>query len=276
MPRHDFAERSTQAALSFLGEAFFADETARLPGFLQSLDPRIKIATLLFPILLALFTHSLVVLAFLYLLSLGLAGLSGIRPLSFLRRTWIFIPLFSVVIAIPALFSSVSPGRPLLSAGNVCVTQQGVMAAGFFVARVATSVSWAVLLSMTTPHFALLRALRLFGLSRIFVMVLGMCYRYIYLLVAVIEHTHRAIKSRVGHRTQRRNARRIVAWNIAHLWARSYLLTEQVHGAMVSRGFKGDPVILNPFRIRARDWLWALASVMILAALIVAEQRWRL
>jgi cobalt/nickel transport system permease protein len=261
MARKDFAERSIRGALSFFKEAIFADETAGLPGVLQSLDPRIKIAAVVLCILLVLFTRSLAILGFLYLLSLLLAVVSRIGFGFFLKRTWIFIPLFSLLIAIPAMFSFVTPGDPVLSAGAFHVTRHGLMAAGFFIGRVITSVSLVVLLSMTTRHFDLLKALRFFGIPQMFVMVLGICYRYLYLFVEIVENTHRAIRSRVGRGMHYRKGQRVVAWNIAHLWMRSYALNEQVYNAMVSRGFRGEPVALDRFQTRPRDWLWLLAAV---------------
>lgn len=269
--RKDFIERFLRGALSFFKQSIFADETACLPGLLQSLDPRVKTATILLLILLALFTRSIAVLGVLYLLILALALVSGIRLGFFLKRTWIFIPLFSLMIAIPALFSFVSPGEPVKSVGALCITRQGILAACFFVGRVITSVSLTVLLNMTTRHFELLKALRSFGVPQTFVMVLGITYRYIYLFVEIVENTHRAIKSRIGSRIHYRTGQNIVAWNIAHLWTRSCLLNEQVYNAMLSRGFRGEPVVLNQFQIRPRDWWWVFGSVVTILLLVFAE-----
>ena len=91
-------------------------------------------------------------------------------------------------------------------------------------------------------------------------MVLGICYRYIYLFVELVENTYRAIRSRTGGRMHHQQGQRLVAWNIGQLWSRSYALNEQVYGAMVSRGFRGDPVSLERFKARGRDWWW-LAGV---------------
>lgn len=269
--RNGFIERSIRGALSFFRQSIFADETASLPGLLQSFDPRVKAATILLFVLLAMFTRSISVLGILYVLCLVLVVLSRIKLGFFLKRTWIFIPLFSLMIAIPALFSFVSPGTPVMSMGVLCVTRQGMMAACIFIGRVITSVSFIVLLSITTRHFELLKALRSFGVPQMFVMVLGITYRYIYLFVEIVENTYLAIKSRVGSKIHYRKGQNIMAWNIAHLWARSYLLNEQVYNAMLSRGFRGEPVVLNQFQIRPRDWWWVFGSVAMILLLAFAE-----
>ena len=264
--RNDFIERSLAGALSFLKEAVFSDACALDRGFLQSLDPRIKIITFVLFIIRVLFTRDIVILLFLYALCLALAYYSKINLGFFLKRTWVFIPLFSLFIVIPALFSFVTPGEVLVSFSisglKLTITRPGLSGAVLFTARVATSVSFAVLLGITTRHFALLKALRAFGIPQIFVFTIGMCYVYIYFFMEIIEHTCLAVKSRSGAKIHYKRGQRIVAWNIAYLWARSYQLNEEVYLAMLSRGYSGEPAALDDFRVGTKDWLW-LAGVLI-------------
>ncbi len=248
--------------IAFLKNSLFADDYALKDGFMQSLDPRIKILTFVFLIFVTLFAKSIPVILSLYLLCLSLVYISKINLVFFLKRTWVFIPLFSLFIVFPAMFSSFTPGEELLNfkvAGMVLViTRLGVLTVLLFVLRVATTVSFAVLLSITTRHFELLKVLRIFGVPQVFVMVLGICYRYIYLFIGIIENTYLAIKSRVGAVIDYKSGQQIAGANIAFLWARSYQLNEDVYKAMLSRGYSGEPVILNDFKTGLRDWLWLI------------------
>ena len=253
--------------LSFLKNSIFAEEYALRRGFMQSLDPRIKILSFVFFIIATLLTGNILVILCLYLLCLFLACISKINPGFFLKRTWVFIPLFSLFIALPALFNNFTPGEELISfkaAGlALVVTRPGTLTFLLFVLRVATTVSFAVLLSITTRHFELLKVLRIFGIPQTFVMILGICYRYIYLFIGIIENTYLAIKSRVGTVVDYKRGQQIVGWNIAFLWARSYQLNEDVYKAMLSRGYSGEPYVLGDFKARLRDWLWLVfAGVM--------------
>jgi cobalt/nickel transport system permease protein len=256
-------------ALSFLKESIFADEFATRHGVLQSLDPRVKTLTFLLLIVQVLLAKSIILIVCLYALCLLLALVSKINLGFFLKRTWIFIPLFSLFIAIPAVFSNITPGEAVASFDlfgfKLGVTRQGLSGAGIFVARVITSVSFAILLSITTRHFELLKVLRIFKIPHVFVMTLGMCYRYIYLFVEILEDTYRAIKSRVGMRVHYKRGQHIVAWNIASLWTRSYQLNEAVYQAMLARGYRGEPAVSNDFTMKAKDWLW-LAFVLMICA----------
>ena len=269
---NNFIERSLKGAISFLKESVFADEYAAKDGLLQSIDPRMKAVMFLVLIIAAICTRSISAVLLLYAACLIMAFYSRIDMAFFLKRTWIFIPLFSLFIAIPALFSVFTPGEALINmnfAGlHLVITRQGFDGASLFVARVITSVSLAVLLSLTTRHFALLKVLGIFKIPNIFIMTLGMCYRYIYLFLEIVENTYLAIKSRVGTRLRYRKGRRIAAWSISGLWQRSYYMNQAVYDAMLSRGFAGDPVVLDHFRTRFKDWALLSASVIFLAVLL--------
>lgn len=268
-----FVERTLKGTLALLKETLFAEEIASQKGLLQSLDPRIRSVSLGALLGLTLFSKSLPILGLVYGWVLLLAVLSRIRFGFFLGRTWLFIPLFTVFVAVPALFDFVTPGSTILKIGPFYITQPGLLGASFFVVRVADSVSIAVLLSLTTRHFELLKVLRMFGIPQIFVMVTGMAYRYIYLLVEILEHTHRALKSRIGHAVSTKKGQRLVAWNMAILWLRSHQLSDQVYGAMRSRGYRGEPVVLDHFKTRPWDWCFLGATLLLMALLITATVR---
>ncbi|MDD5618634.1 MAG: cobalt ECF transporter T component CbiQ [Candidatus Omnitrophica bacterium] len=276
MKKNNFIERSLAGAVSFLKESIFADEYASRKGFLQSLDPRFKVVTFLMFIMAILFIKSIAILLCLYAVCLALAYFSKVGMGFFLKRTWIFIPIFSLFIAIPALFSIFTPGEAILTinliGAKLIITRQGLAGASLFVTRVATSVSFAVLLSVTTRHFELLRVLRIFGVPQIFVMTLGMCYRYIYLFLEIVESIYLAIKSRVGSRLHYKKGQEIVAWNISSLWQRSYHLNEAVYNAMLSRGYSGETVLLNDFKARPKDWAWLFLITLFFVIIILSEK----
>ena len=73
---------------------------------------------------------------------------------------------------------------------TIAVTRQGVLTAITFIGRVSASVSLAVLLTLTTLWSDLLQALRVLRVPRIFILILGMTYRYIILLVHTVYDIH--------------------------------------------------------------------------------------
>jgi cobalt/nickel transport system permease protein len=244
-------------ALSLIKESIFADECAAQKGFLQARDSRVKAVMLLLLLLSVLFSKSILFIGSIYLLCLLLADFSSINVWYFLKRTWLFIPIFSLCIALPALFNVFIPGEPLVSVTvahfSLSITRQGVASATIFFLRVLTSVSLCVLLTLTTRHYVLLKVLRVLRVPQLFVMTVGMCYRYIFLFIGILQDTHTAIKSRAGHLFSSGKGQRIVAWNIASLWQRSYDLHNQVYGAMLSRGYTGEPKVMELYCVTAKD-----------------------
>jgi len=87
--------------------------------------------------------------------------------------------------------------------------------------------------------------MRSFGVPQMFVMTLGMCYRYIFLFAEIIENTYLAIKSRVGGAIHYKHGQHIAVWNMASLWQKSLQLNKEVYDAMLSRGYTGEPKVLD-------------------------------
>jgi len=254
-------------AFSFLKDSVFADAYVCRQGFLQARDARAKVLAVFIFLLSVLFSKSIFFLAAMYAFCLLLALVSSIDFKFFLKRTWVFIPLFSLFIALPVLFNLFSPGEPLFSLSifgiSLTITKPGLASAAFFFLRVLTSVSLCVLLVLTTSHYTLLRVLRIFKVPQVFVMTLGMCYRYVYLFIEIIQNTYLAIKSRVGYISSVNKGQRVVAWNIASLWQRSYALHQEVYQAMLSRGYTGEPRVMDEFHATYKDYLWLGVAVFI-------------
>jgi len=274
LKKSNFIERSILSALSFFRESIFAEEYALKKGFLQSIDPRVKAATFALFIIAALIIKSIPLLLCLYLFCLLLASFSKIRLGFFLKRTLVFIPIFSLFIAIPALFSGFTPGETLLtlrlSGTKLIITRPGLFGALLFVTRVNACVSFVILLGLATRHTELLRVLRIFRIPQVFVTTLGMCYRYIYLFVGIIENTYLAIKSRVGGGLRYKKGQGIVALKIATLWQRSYQLNDEVYNAMLSRGYTGEAHLLEEFKLGFKDWAWLFCATIISILLVYA------
>jgi cobalt/nickel transport system permease protein len=273
--KNNFIERSIGGVLLFFRNSVFSCEYASSEGFLQSIDPRIKAVTFLLFCAAVLFINDIYRLFYLYLFCLVLARISKINLRFFIMRTWVFIPLFSFFIAIPALFSFVSPGEALLTlkffGASFIITRPGFLGSLLFVLRVVTSVSFVILLSLTTRHSALLRVLRVFRVPQIFVMVMGMSYRYSYLFMEIVENTFLGIKSRTGGLIHYKRGQTIVAWNIATLWQRSFKLNEEVYNAMLSRGYRGEPVLLDEFKTSFKDWAWGCLAIIVVLILILSH-----
>ena len=287
-----FVERTIDSAAGFLSEAFLSESVAKRRGLLQALDPRIKLITLLALIVCVSLMRLPLTIWGVYFFTLLLAVASAVPLGFFIKRVWLFIPIFSAVIVIPALFNVVTPGEPLWTVFHlgrshdfgpfhvpeaIAVTRQGVITAVTFIGRVTASVSLAVLLTLTTRWNELLRALGVLGIPRIFILILGMAYRYIIHLITIVQNIHIARKSRTLRYDTTGAEQKWVASRMGYFFRRTYVMSQDVHMAMLSRGFSGDVRALSVFTINKYDYAWCMFVAAFCALALLADHgafRW--
>jgi cobalt/nickel transport system permease protein len=271
-----FIEHTVESAVSVFRNAVISEETASRKGFMQDLDPRFKILTVFFLLTSILFTKSAVVLSGLYLICIILALFSRIGLTFFLKRTLVFIPIFSFFIIFPAIFNIITPGSPAggpaENPGKIFITIEGLRTSGIFILRVTGSVSFAILLALTTRHTVLLKALRKFGIPQIFVMTFGMTYRYLYFLLSIAQNTLLAVKSRSGSVMTSSSGQKIATGTMTGLWTRSYKMHDQVYKAMLSRGYSGEPLSYDEFKFTIKDIIILSTSIIIFTGVLWLNQ----
>ncbi len=265
--RRSVIEKTLADLTQALEQSLFAENISRQPGLLQSLDPRVKVLSVLALLIAVGLSRSLLVLLGLYVVALVLAWRSAVPLGFFVKRVWLFMPFFTGVIALPAFFITPGPALVTLPLGLV-ITRTGAMTALFLLMRVSTSVSLGVLLVLTTAWPTLLKALSVLRVPEGFILVLGMTYRYIYLLLLTAEDMFLSRKSRVVGRMTSADERHVLAASAGTLLNKSLHLSGEVYLAMQSRGYRGEAHTLDTFRMRARDWLWAVVIAAVAAGAI--------
>jgi cobalt/nickel transport system permease protein len=278
-----FLDRTLKAISGLMSEFVFSESYTEQAGLLQGLDPRFKLIGLLAMIVGASLLHSLTAVYGLCLLSLALAILSRIEAFFFLKRVWLVLPLFAGLIAFPATLNFFTPGELVWKIGElessyrigpyeipreIGFTKQGLIVALFLIGRVGASLSFVLLLTLTTPWASILKAVRSLGIPRIYVQTLSMALRYLMLLSRIVEETYIAKKSRTLKAGKIRVEQRWIAGQAGALFTRSMQLGAEVHRAMIARGYQGEPKILNVFRVRTRDYLWLGFCIGLSAVLV--------
>ena len=269
-----FLARTLQGGAHLLQQVVFADDIAKARGLLQRIDPRVKIASLLVLLVVAGLAHSMITLVVMYGLTLGLAVASAMPLAFFVKRVWLFVPIFTGIVVLPATLSLVTPGDVVVVLWHWDGTPQGLTAPGLLaaarvVSRVAVSISLVVLLTLTTPWVRLLAALRGLGVPRIFILIVGMAYRYLFLLLGSVTDMYQARLARTpGTPRHDRGAREFLGAGVGALLAKSAHLSEEVHQAMVARGFRGDATTLDRHRWGRVDVVYAGLVIASAAALL--------
>jgi cobalt/nickel transport system permease protein len=268
MKRHNVLEHVIRDISRALERSLFAEKISARPGLLQGLDARVKVVYTLALLISVNLSHSLLVIAAIYLVVLGLACSSRVPKIDFILRVWLFLPFFTGVLIVPALF--LTPGPPLIPLPyGLIITSTGLMTSLFMLLRVSTSVSLTLLLILTTPWNTVLRALHIMRVPDIFILTLGMTYRYIYLLLHIANDMFLSRKSRVVGRLSSAEERHVMAAAGTTLLSKSLNMSSEVYLAMKSRGFHGRVVTLRIFEMRKRDWVWGGLLLSLSAAAII-------
>lgn len=264
--KHGFLERTTAGFVDAMEHAFYAEQTAHANGLMQRLDPRVKLVGILALVFPAAASRSFAVIAGLFTIAIVLAALSHVSFAVLLKRVWITVLLFTGVIALPAPF--VTPGRVVyhLPWLGWSVTAQGLDSAGYLVLRVETAATLCVLLILTTPWNHVLKALRVLRVPAVLVTILGMTYRYLFLVLQSAHDMFESRRSRMIGELTGRERRRVAASSAGVLMSKTFDLSNEVYLAMQSRGYRGEVAVLDEFQIGRFDWVMLAAFAMVSTA----------
>ena len=271
-----FVQKTISDIFAFVEECLVNDSIAKRNGLLQSLDPRIKLVSMIVLIFAVAMTHDIRLLAIVYVLTLVFAYLSKVELGFFLKRVWVFIPIFAGIIMVPILFNVFTPGDALVTVATlgpgahfgpfalppvITITVQGTMLALTFVLRVATCVSAGVLLFLTTPRDLIFKSLRSLKVPKVYVLTCDMCYRYIFLFADMVRGFYTAKKSRSFKNLPLIEEHKWVGGRVGYTLIKSLNMSEKVHGAMISRGFNGDIKIMHRYAIHKRDYMAGVSVI---------------
>jgi cobalt/nickel transport system permease protein len=253
-----YIEKTLYGIAKMAEDSIFSEIYSQEKGLLQGIEPRVKLVFMLLAVAGVSFLKNVELILAVYALILLAAWLSKINLFFFIKRNWLFIPAFSGIVALPAIFSFVTPGEQLVSfatfghaigigpfqLSEIAITKEGALGALTFIFRVATSVALVLLLTLTTRWNTIMKSLRAVFVPKTFILVLSMSYQYILILARVVQEMHFAKKSRTicsdGSARGLGKERDWVASRIGAVLMRSYAISEEVHSAMVSRGFRGE------------------------------------
>ena len=223
-----------------------------------------KIVGLLALILTTTLARNFFTIIFIFAAAIALAILSQVPIRTLATRAWLSALTFTGTIALPVIF--ITPGNeiyrlPLL---NWAITEQGITSALYLIMRVETTVTLSLLLVLCTLWTHVLKGLRVLRVPIVFVVILGMTYRYIFVMLDTARNMFEARQSRLVGSLDGSESRRIAAASIGVLLTKSFYLNTEVYMAMQSRGFRGEVYTLDEFAMRQRDWL-ALAAFLLTA-----------
>jgi len=171
---------------------------------------------------------------FCIVLSLIMSLLSGLSVKNFLLRTLFFIPVFSLIIALPRAF--MMDGTILYSVNflwwGLRLTKEGLWIAFLFTLKVWAALSIPVIIVTVSGFRSIVNGFSVFHFPKIFTELLIVTYVNIYSMVRSIIVSVIAFESR----TVKRVKLKFIGLMFGYQLVKGYERSERVYMAMLSRG----------------------------------------
>lgn len=182
--------------------------------------------------------------------------------------------------ALAALTLAVArPGEPIvqfaIGSQTITATDAGIVSAATVMAKSWLSVQAMMALIATTHFSELLIALAALRLPPVLIMILGMAYRYLFILQEEALRMLRARDSRSASLPNRRAGRSLL-WRatitgrmVGTLFIRAYDRSERIYAAMLARGYDGQPITASQPPLQRTAYLALFGGGIIYVSLIV-------
>jgi cobalt/nickel transport system permease protein len=182
-----------------------------------------------------------------------------------------------VLAALPVLFTIPGPALAQLPFG-LAVSADGLARFISIALKSWVSVQMAILLAATTPFPEILKAMRALRMPRLLVAIIGLMWRYLFVMVDEALRLMRARDSRSGiHPTGAEPLKtggslgwraRVTGGMAGSLLLRSLERSDRIYNAMLSRGYDGEARGMPAPPIRAEGWMALGIGLALLAALL--------
>lgn len=191
-----------------------------------------------------------------------IAAVARVGPRPLWRRARVVLP---VVLLAGAAVPLVRTGGAEWALGPLTAHEEGLRTFAALAAKATIGTLSAVLLAATTTFPTVLRGLEALRVPRLFVLIAGMMYRYLFVIADEVGRMRSALAAR-GYSPRHALHARPLGRVASALFLRTYTRGERVHLAMLARGFDGRMPQLVALRFGAADAAFAGACVAGLAA----------
>ncbi len=248
-----------------LDDLLIVENISQMDGFLQGIDPCVRLLTLSFLIVTSLFASSPIQFLMLYAPIPFLALTSKASLGGFFKRN-LLVPLPAVMTGVPAIF--MTGGDPIwtthLGTMLISVTIEGLQRFIIFSSRIWVTYGCLSLFVLVSGIDGVLSTLTTLKVPPILVQLFALTYRYIYLSIHECVRVIIAIEARTTQHTRRLslNNLRSLTGVISVLLLRSIDRSERVYLAMKARGFSLNNTAYTPINIQIYDLFFFLLSAI--------------
>ncbi len=267
--RVSFVEKGINHLAGVIKRGYIHSELLSKKGFFQKIDPRIKIFFLIFFIIIVSLKRDLLSELYVSIFVFVLVLLSRLEVVTFYRRVLLLGFIFGFLIALPSAFNVVTKGEMILPVAKLSrpydfwiyhvpatigITKEGMLGVAMLTMRVINSLSLSFLVLHTTPFPEMVKALKMLKVPDAFLIIISLCYKYIFIFSKTIEDMYLAKRARMLREDDNKKAREWTAGRLALIFRKTQLRCEEVFRAMVGRGFSDSIKLYGFGKMRATDW----------------------
>ena len=200
-------------------------------------------------------THTLAgQLIFTGLLSLFVI-IAPVRGIVVYRSAFILSFLFGFLIMVPAALNVFTPGRIIIPIidfhtaktfliysipAEIGITDNGAQIVLRMFLKVFNSLTLTFLILLSTTFYRLIKALRFIRVPSLFILIITLSYKFIFIMAQTVEEMYLALRSRWIGNKDRKETQKIIAGRMGFLFRKSWMRYEDIYKAMSARGFTGE------------------------------------
>jgi cobalt/nickel transport system permease protein len=152
---------------------------------------------------------------------------------------------------------------------NIGVSLTGIKNAACLFFKALSAVSCLYYLSLSTPMVDLLQALGKLKVPKLFIELMGLIYRFVFVLLETVDMMFTAQKSRMGYSGISSGYRSLAAL-ASTLFIRAYKRYDELYTSLESRGYDGELNVLDThFKIQPLMFTMPIAINLSLVALVL-------
>ena len=271
--RMPFLERGIAHLAGVIKEGYAQWDFCSRHGFFQRIDARVKVLFLLFFILIVSLKRDVLTEIYIGIFVFILTLFSRLNIVRVYKKVLFLGFLFGCLIALPSAFNLITKGEIVLPVATLSrsyhfwvysipaeigMTREGIYGVAMLTLRVINSLSLSFLVLYTTPFHQVVRALKVLKVPDTFLIIITLCYKYIFIFAKTVEEMHLAKKSRIVRQPNRAEAREWIVGRMALMFRKARLRCEEVFKAMIVRGFSDSIHFYGFGKLGIGDWFAAI------------------
>lgn len=211
---------------------------------LRNVSPFLKLFISLFSLAVCIFEKNIYINLFMlisvliFMRAIGKTRWQHILQLMRIPMTFTLIGAIVLIFVVTKTPESMIIGFSI-AGYTVGITEESIVQCVYIIVQCMAAFGYLIFISVTTPMPELLTALKKLRIPDFFVDMMGLVYRYIFVLIETAEQIKYAQECRLGYRDIKTSFYS-AAQLISNLFIRTYKQAERTYTAMESRGYTGE------------------------------------